>query len=266
MGRKSCYLALVLAGAAAAVLPTAASSEGPPVISAQDSSGSPTTHRWSPATVTIATGGAVVFQYQPGDPPQGTSTHNVVFQSPPSTPSCTGVPQTSGSSRTAPWSGSCTFTAAGTYSFICTVHGASMSGAITVTPTGTTSGPGPGAATTPGATTRPPAGGVPDARGLRAARSQTGTSVNGSVTITHARSSFSARLTAGGSLAKVTDVGSVTKTGVRAGLYRFSVALGNRGKRALRRRRSLSLRLRITVRARGGISTTLATSVKLRQR
>jgi len=249
MGRKSCYLALVLAGAAAAVVPTVASSEGPPVISAQDSSGSPTTHRWSPATVTIATGGAVVFQYQPGDPPQGTSTHNVVFQSPPSPPNCTGVPQTSGPSRPAPWSGSCTFAAPGTYSFICTVHGASMSGAVTVTPTGTTT-----------------AGGLPDARGLHAARSQTGTSVNGSVTIIHAKSSFSARLTAGGSLAKVTDVGSVTKTGVRAGLYRFSVALAKRGKRALRRKRSLLLRLRITVRAHGGAATTLATSVKLRRR
>ncbi len=266
MWRRSGYLFVALAGATAAVLPTAASSESPPVISAQDSSGAGTSHRWSPAGVTIVQGGAVMFQYQPGEPPQGSSSHNVVFQNPPSTPSCSGVPHTSGSSQPAPWSGICTFSTPGTYSFICSVHGAAMSGAVTVTAAGATTGTGPGTGATPGATARPPAGVLADARGLLVARSQKGTSVHGSVTISHNSSRFSAVLTASGSLAKVTSVGSLTKAGVKAGLYRFSVPLGNRGKRALRRRRHLSLKLRATVRGQSGTSATLTATVKLKRR
>jgi hypothetical protein len=55
--------------------------------------------------------------------------HAVEFASPPSAPSCTGVP-TVGAPN---WSGTCTFSQAGTYNFHCTVHPTTMTGSITVT-------------------------------------------------------------------------------------------------------------------------------------
>ncbi len=257
--RRRYYPLIVLAGVAAAALPTTASSGASPVISAQDMSGVyGASYSWSPANVTVAQGGAVTFQYQPGAPPQGTSMHSVVFQSPPSTPSCSGVPQTNGSGQPAPWSGTCTFSAPGTYNFVCGVHGAAMSGAITVTESGM-----PG--TTTGTTTAPSTGPTADASALAVAPSQKGTSVRGKVTIGHDGSSLSAVLTASGKLAKVTRVGSLAKAGLKAGRYRFSVALNKRGRRALKRRHRISLRLQVKVNAPDRTSATLSKKVKLTQ-
>jgi plastocyanin len=254
--RRRYYPLIVLAGAAAAALPTTASSDTPPVVSAQDMSGVyGASHSWSPANVTVAQGGAVTFQYQPGAPPQGSSMHSVVFQSPPSTPSCSGVPQTDGSGQPAPWSGTCTFSAPGTYNFVCGVHGAAMSGAITVTGSGMTTG----------TTTGPSTGPTADASALAVASSQKGTSVRGKVTIGHDGSSLSAVLTASGRLAKVTRVGSLAKTGLKAGRYRFAVPLNRRGRRALKRRHRISLTLRLRVNAPDRTSATLSTRVRLTQ-
>jgi plastocyanin len=275
--RRRWYWSVVLAALAAAVSAGNAGSQGPPVIAALDPDTYNASPRWGPSTVTIAPGGAVGFQYPAGDPPQGTSAHSVVFQNPPSTPSCSGVPQTNGAGQAAPWSGSCTFSAPGTYSFYCGVHGVAMSGTVKVAapgPTGTgtdpTTGTGPNSGTTTGTTTvtatgQPP-GAAPDASAFAVASSQKGTSVKGSVTIGYDRSSLSAVLTASGKLAKLTTVGSLVKSRLKAGPLRFSVPLSKRGKRALKRRHRLTLRLQVRVRAPNGSSTTLAKTVKLSQR
>jgi hypothetical protein len=152
-----------------------------------------------------------------------------------------------------------------------------MSGTVKVGVPGTTgpgsdptTGTGPGSGTTTGTTTvtttgQPP-GAAPDASAFAVASSQKGTSVKGSVTIGYDRSSLSAVLTASGKLAKVTTVGSLVKSRLKAGPLRFSVPLSKRGKRALKRRHRLTLRLQVRVRAPNGSSTTLAKTVRLSQR
>ena len=79
---------------------------------------------WNPNTGTIAVGESIGFENTESLP------HGVGWQpGAPATPTCTGVP---GSPAQANWSGSCTFTVAGSYPFVCTLH-ASMTGTITVT-------------------------------------------------------------------------------------------------------------------------------------
>jgi plastocyanin len=92
---------------------------------------------WSPAEVTVTAGGTVTFEDA-----SKTIPHGVVWQAGPETPSCKGVPIDEGRSD---WSGSCTFTRAGTYTYYCYVHGMHMSGTINVE--------GPGATTTETTTT-----------------------------------------------------------------------------------------------------------------
>ncbi len=79
---------------------------------------------WSPSTADISAGGSVMFKNASTSVP-----HGVEWQSPPATPSCaSSVPVNSSGTN---WSGSCTFSQAGTYNFRCTVH-ASMTGTVTV--------------------------------------------------------------------------------------------------------------------------------------
>jgi plastocyanin len=86
-------------------------------------------HFWKPSSAAITTGGSVNL----ANPT--TVNHGVEWKSGPGTPSCTaGVPVgTSPASSGNKWSGSCTFTKPGTYTFWCTVHGAEMTGTVTVT-------------------------------------------------------------------------------------------------------------------------------------
>ncbi len=106
-------------------------------------------YAWTPTTAEVAPGGTVEFKNMTGIP------HLVAFQSPPAVPSCPGVPATASGN----WSGTCTFTQAGTYNFYCTVHPSLMTGTITV------SGPAAPVVTTEPAT----------------AVNQTGASLNGKV-------------------------------------------------------------------------------------
>jgi plastocyanin len=81
---------------------------------------------FSPATMTVPVGTAVTWNWAPGD-----VAHNVTFDDGQHSET-----QSSGQYQR-------TFTAAGTYGYHCTIHGAAvMSGTITVTSTGTTSGTG----------------------------------------------------------------------------------------------------------------------------
>ena len=126
-----------LLGAAVVVLPAVASSEASPTISAVNYPGGgyyQESHAWSPAAATIAAGGTVALKNE------GNVLHGVRWVNGPATPACTGgvpVGTTPGASGTK-WSGSCTFATPGTYTFYCTVHGAEMTGTITVNPNGTT--------------------------------------------------------------------------------------------------------------------------------
>ena len=62
-----------------------------------------------------------------------TTSHGVAFDSPPATPSCSGVIGSPGQPN---WQGTCTFSQAGSYPFHCTVHPGSMTGTVTVTSAG----------------------------------------------------------------------------------------------------------------------------------
>jgi plastocyanin len=88
------------------------------------------TYAWAPTTATISAGGTVEFKNTNAAVP-----HGVAFEAPPSAPSCTGVPGIGGATS---WSGTCTFSQAGTYNFHCTVHPTTMTGSITVTGGGPT--------------------------------------------------------------------------------------------------------------------------------
>jgi plastocyanin len=122
------YLPLAaLLGAAAAVVPSLASSATTPQTATVSGTESIT---WSPAEVTIAPGGTVTFQ-----DPSKTVPHGIVWESGPETPACSGVPIDEGRSN---WKGTCTFAGEGAYHYYCYVHGKAMSGVVIVGNTATT--------------------------------------------------------------------------------------------------------------------------------
>jgi plastocyanin len=92
-----------------------------------ETTGSIGNYNWTPESTEINAGGTVEFKNAAGG-----GSHALQFQAPPAAPSCPGVPTVG----TANWSGTCTFTQAGTYSFICPVHPTEMTGTITVQSTG----------------------------------------------------------------------------------------------------------------------------------
>ena len=145
------YLPLAaLLGAAVAVLPNVASSAPTATVNAV-SAGLYNVY-WSPSQAAITPGGTVTFANS-----SSTVTHGIVWQSTPATPTCdSGVPVGVGNFATS-WSGSCTFTQSGTYTYYCSYHGPSMSGTIYVNDAGTvpvvTTTPPP---TTTTSTTPPP--------------------------------------------------------------------------------------------------------------
>jgi plastocyanin len=89
---------------------------------------------WSPSTATVTTADTLTIKNL------SSTLHSVSWDGGPVTPNCTGVPGTG----QANWTGTCTFSQAGSYSFFCTVHGQSMSADVTVN----APGPPPPTATT----------------------------------------------------------------------------------------------------------------------
>jgi plastocyanin len=116
---------------AVVVMPALASSQGA-TIEAKGSG----PFEWSPNSVNVGESGSVTIKN-----PSASIPHGVKWNVVPVTPSCTGVPGTAGepSSGTS-WSGTCTFSKPGEYTFYCTVHGPSMSGKVIV---GTPAEPAP---------------------------------------------------------------------------------------------------------------------------
>jgi plastocyanin len=132
MRSRGRYLLLTVAAAAfLGLLPAVGSSSEPsPTVDAVNVG--VYTHYWSPEAVAVNTGGVITIRNTTTVP------HGVHWISTPATPVCSsGVPVgTTEISSGKEWSGTCTFTHAGTYTFYCTVHGPAMSGTVTVTTPG----------------------------------------------------------------------------------------------------------------------------------
>jgi plastocyanin len=273
-------------GAALVVMPALASSEGGSIEAKTVVSGY--SYAWSPMQASIGAGAAVTFK-------NSTSVeHGVEWISPPSTPSCTGVPGASaGLLRAgASWSGSCTFAKAGEYSFYCTVHGAAMSGKVivapngetTVTPTGTSTPTYPPPTAGEGGSTPYPAG-APNAGGgalvllagsasnaVKVAASQHGHAVRGSVAIAPAGQGArlevdllarSAVLARAGEAA-LARIGRLVVSHVHAGAVRFSVSLSQKARKALARHRRLAVTVHITLQSASAKPITITRSTVLR--
>jgi plastocyanin len=284
------FLLAASLGAAAVVLPAAASSEASPAVEAENKPGGggyEGSHAWKPSGVTIAAGSAVTFSNPTSIP------HGVRWVSSPAPPSCSGgVPVGTGASASGTnWSGTCTFTQAGSYTFYCTVHGAEMTGTITVNPGGTTTtqpttgggGPtttttaptttsgGPGSAPTLGSAApggSPLAGGA--ATAVKLSPLQRGASVRGSVAIsaTGAGGRLQVDLLAksaslAGHRASRVRVGRLVRSSLHAGRLPFSVALDARARRALHAHRRLALTVRLVLSPPQGAATSVVRSVVL---
>jgi plastocyanin len=260
------------------VLPAVAGSEtGGTVIKAENHGGYyGETHSWSPERVEVPEGTTVTITNPTTVP------HGVEWRpGNPATPTCSGVvvgktPAEAGTS----WSGTCTFSQPGAYSFWCTVHRAAMAGVITVSVNGTTTTTTSTTTTTtqtqPTTPTGPVAGvlggGSPTAPGspfasttVKLAAGAHGRSVNGSVDVSPAGSGGRLEvdlLAARAALAStrgqtLSRVGRLIRPAVPAGVVRFKVGLDGRALRALRAHRHLALTVRIRLTPPGGAPTLL---------
>jgi plastocyanin len=271
------YVPLIaVLGAAAAVLPAIASSETSPTVEAVNvgSGYAGETHHWSPPQTTVMAGGVVTFS-NPGTVP-----HGVEWVGGPAKPTCgSGVPV--GTTETASgskWSGTCTFTQAGTYTFYCTVHHAEMTGTITVnangtTTTTTTTTPPTTTTTTPTTTTPPPKPESPlvgpVSKALTLAKSQRGSSVKGSIDLSKAAAGDRLEidlLAQSASLAKAKHsaavrVGRIVRGSLFAGKLSFSVKLNAKARRAIKRHHRLALTIKIVLTPAGGEALTITRSV-----
>ncbi|HEY7829204.1 MAG TPA: hypothetical protein VIC06_01410 [Solirubrobacteraceae bacterium] len=149
---RKLFLVLLL-GIVAAALPAMASSETTPSVEAvtAGSNGIYPAYAWSPKQSTVGVGGSVAFSTGATSAP-----HGVIWTSQVK-PTCSSSVPVEGASKEQ-WSGSCTFTQAGAYTFRCAVH-EEMTGSVTVTAAGVTttmSSPAPAPTPTTPATSPPP--------------------------------------------------------------------------------------------------------------
>jgi plastocyanin len=283
-------LSLVLAGLAGlglAVLPKVASGD-PPSTGSFTASDDFWTASGGGSTVNIATGGTVTFSY-----PSGFTSHNADFSS--GTPSsCT---QTAGTNSGAVpplphdpasqgWSGSCTFNQPGTYQFHCDLHsfmtgtivvgsGGSTTGTTGTTTTTTTTGTTTTTTTTgtttttttpsPGPTSPNPPPGSPlvgsAGQAIHVASGQRGRAVRGTLKVSAAGVGGALRVT----LMTGRQVVGRSHATLHAGTFKFSVKLTGAAVRMLGRRGTLSLTVKLVVRARSGRQVTATRRVKLRR-
>ncbi len=270
LSRRYALLAALL-GVAAAALPAIASSETTPTVEAVNTTGSgiysEEHHSWSPSQVSVMANGAVTFRNSTEVP------HGIEWRSS-LKPTCeegTGkVPVgTSPAASGTKWSGTCTFSQAGTYTFYCTVHGPEMTGTVTVSANGTTVT----TQTTPTAPAPPtppptePSGSPLGALSLHA--SQHGTSVRGSLEVLQTGVgghleidllASSASLSKGGHSRRV-RVGRLVRGSLAAGKLSFAVPLNSKAKRALEHHHRLALTVSITLAPSSGKATTLIRTV-----
>lgn len=249
-GRR--LLLLVLSSVAALQLPASGLAETPTVEPAETAAG----FAWKPSAATAAPGGTVAFR-NPGN----LVPHGVHWTGGPEEPSCSGVPvDESGTS----WSGTCTFSQAGTYTFVCTVHPEEMKGTITVASGEAPPAPGSG----PGAPPAAPEGPLVEA--LRLPKDQQGTVVRGSIAVSPAAAGGrlvveleAKRASLGQRAAGRVRVGKVARYLVGAGRVRFAVALNAAAQRALRQRGRLPLILNAAVTPTSGSAMTITRRAEL---
>jgi len=277
MPRRLLLLVAALLGAAGVVLPTLASSETN-TITAYNEPGLYERHSWTPATATVAPGGSVKFANPYSETPHGLKFTGGTAGA---TPTCTGIPAAAGEpSGAVSWSGECTFSAPGTYTFVCTVH-AEMRGTITVGPGGsttvTTTTPTstvPAAPGVPGPGGSSGAGGLPftgGAHALRLASSQHGSAVHGAIDVSSAgaRGRLEVALFASGaSLAaghhpSRARIGRYVRASVHAGIVAFDVGLTARARAALHRRARLSVGVRVVLTPAAGAPGVITRNVVL---
>ena len=262
------------------VLPARATSEAAPTIENEDPA-----HHWKPPTVTIEPGGTVVFENA-----SLTTAHGIHWISTPATPTCEpSVPVGTGPAQSATnWSGGCSFPAAGTYTFYCTVHGAAMGGTVTVAaparrwanrprqrPRRRRSHRRPRPPPRPPSLVRRPAtraAARPRPRRSRrcaSRRRRHGAVLHGALTIPAGDAGgrlevdlLAARsaLAAGG-----VRVGRLERRALRAGPLRFSLAAGAPAQRALRRRGRLALGVVVHLSPPAGAGSVLSRRLTLRR-
>ncbi|HEX5223870.1 MAG TPA: plastocyanin/azurin family copper-binding protein [Solirubrobacteraceae bacterium] len=265
-------LVAVLLGGALGVMPALAGTESAPTVEAVNIGGGiyGEEHRWSPSSASIAPGASITFANNT------TVAHGIEWIGGPGAPACEpSVPVGKGIAASGTeWKGDCTFAAAGTYSFYCTVHGPAMRGTIvvggggtttTVTSTGTSTPTG-GGATSTGAATPPAAGApsgassVPGAGGTQAlfsalhlGGSPHGPVVYGSLTVSPASAGgtltvqvLAARAQLASAHAPVV-IARLVRRSLRPGPLSFSARVSARGRSALHRRGRLRVTVRIAI-------------------
>jgi plastocyanin len=277
--------AVALLGASVVTLPAVAGSETSPTINAENKPGSgiylEERHAWNPPSATIAAGGAVAIANQTEVP------HGVRWVSGASTPSCSGIPVgTTAEASGTKWSGTCTFSQPGTYTFYCTVHGAEMSGTITVSGAGTVTPTQPttptgGPFTTPSNPLGEPSSGTGSQPGSPLAGSavtavrfpsrQHGKAVHGSVVVSATGAggrleidllARSASLVSAGHAAPV-RVGRIVRSSLTAGTARFSILLNRRARAALERKGRLALSVKLVIKPTSGAAMSVTRGVVL---
>jgi plastocyanin len=280
--RWRCVPLMAVLGVAAAVLPAIASSETSPTIEATNTAGSGLNseehHSWTPSQVSVMAGGVVTFSNS-SEVPHGVEWRSALK------PTCeegagkVPVGTTAAASGTK-WSGACTFSQPGTYTFYCTVHGPEMTGTVTVAANGTTTvttntTPTTTAptTTTPGLTspggptpTGSPFVGSPSLRSI-----QHGASVHGSLDISKVGAGGRLEVDLLAARAAVAKAGSAKRIAVgrfregslKAGPLSFAVKLDARARHALSRRHRLVLTVRFVFTPFYGESTTLTRAVVL---
>ena len=177
----------------------------------------------------------------------GSVEHGVTWTGGPETPKCSNVPINDGKTS---WTGACSFTQAGTYSFYCPVHPEEMKGTIAVSTSGTGTNPPPPPGGPPGSSLAGPA-----LKALNVAKSQRGGFVKGSVDVSQTGAGGSlqvdllatrARLFGPGHAGRM-RVGRLTRSSLTEGHISFTVSLKGVARRALKRDEHLSLQVKVTV-------------------
>jgi hypothetical protein len=193
--------------------------------------------------------------------PGAVTPHGVHWTGGPEKPSCSGVPVDNFGTN---WSGTCTFTQAGTYTFVCTVHPEEMKGTITVASGEPPTTPQPG----PVPPSPAPEGHLVEA--LQLARNQQGGTIHGSIAVSAPAVGGrlivelgAARSTLGAHGAGTERVGKLSRGIAGVAQLSFAVRLLPTAARALNRRGRLSVIVNIAVKPSDGVKTTLTRRVKL---